>query len=119
MTSAGIVAGLVGVAALFTVRAAAGAALAWPGIVLLTHAGWAMRRGAIRARLNRKEEIGEPDEYRWVLTVWNADILTLKDSPGWFPIYIGAELALGTVLVAPIPAPIVEVLVRGTTELLA
>ena len=118
LTSACIVAGLVGAGAMFSVRAAAGVVLAWPGIVLLTHAGWAMRCGAIRARLNRKQEIGDPDEHRWVVTVWNADILTLRDSPGWFRIYVGAELAVGTLLAAPVLVPVVVALLSGTAELL-
>lgn len=84
-----------------------GASVSWPGVLLLSHGGWALRRGAIRARLNRKEDLHEAGEYRWVITIINADVLTRAESPGWFRTYVGAELMLGVALTLATALPLV------------
>jgi hypothetical protein len=84
LTTVVLVGALTGIGATFGARAATSALMAWPGILLLSHAGWAVHRGAIRARLNRKENLGDPDDFHWVITVWNADTLTRRESPAWF-----------------------------------
>jgi hypothetical protein len=100
LTTVVITTGLAAAGAMLGSRVAAATTVAWPGILLLSHAGWAMRTGAVRARINRKEVIGDPDEYRWVVTVRNADVVTRRDSPTYFRLYVGAELVLGVFVVA-------------------
>lgn len=94
-TTVAAILALEALAAAATGGRSAGAMFSWPGILLLAHGGWALRRGAVRARLNRKDVPGEIAERRWVVTIINADIVTRADSPVWFRTYVGAELLLG------------------------
>lgn len=107
-TTIGIIAAVEAAGAVLSGGRIVGAIASWPGVLLLSHAGWALRRGAIRARINRKESIGDPDDHRWAITIWNPDVLTRETTPGWFTVYVGAELTLGLLLTAATAVPLLE-----------
>jgi hypothetical protein len=112
-TTVAVIIALEAIAAVLSGGRTQGASVSWPGVLLVVHASWALRRGAIRARLNRKDDPHDAGEHRWVVTIINADVLTRTESPVWFRTYVGAELLLGVLMTLSAVAPALQRIQQG------
>jgi hypothetical protein len=66
----------------------------WIPALWAARLGWAANRGAIRARIGRRDNIGEVGDQRWTIWIRDPRILTRDGDPFLFRAYFLMELVL-------------------------